>query len=188
MLSRTMWAWIGLVVLVRLLCRSASAEPLIVRDGTPNAEIVTAAEPNRMQKLAAEELQTCIRKISGAELPIVSTSSGQMPVRIYVGQSEAVRALGLTADGLKNGAYRMVSGESWLALLGDDTDFVPPEPYALNGGTQQRARVMQEWDALTGGTWNNPVGLSLYRRYSKEMQIWEHDRHASMNADASPRR
>lgn len=46
-----------------------------------------------------------------------------MPVRIFVGESAATRALGVTADGLRYGAFRAVSGPDWLALVGDDLDF-----------------------------------------------------------------
>ena len=37
---------------------------------------------------------------------------------IYVGESDYTGALGISTEGLRHGAYRMVSGEGWLALVG----------------------------------------------------------------------
>ena len=46
---------------------SASGQSLLVEDGQPRAAIVIAEQPTRTQKLAAEELQKYVKKISGAE-------------------------------------------------------------------------------------------------------------------------
>ena len=51
-------------------------------------------------------------------------------MQVFVGESVHTRKLGVTADGLTDGAYRIVSGENWLVLLGDDTDFTPIDPWA----------------------------------------------------------
>jgi hypothetical protein len=50
-------------------------------------------------------------------------------VKIYVGRSSHTDKLNVTADDLKHGAYRIVSGDDWLVLIGDDTDFTPIEPW-----------------------------------------------------------
>lgn len=106
-----------------------AAEPLIVDQGVPRAQIVIAAENRpRMATLAALELQYHIRHMSGARLPIVTTPDASLPVRIYVGRSPATDKLGVSDKDLKYGAFRMVSGPEWLVLLGNDFDFVPP-PY-----------------------------------------------------------
>ena len=81
-------------------------------------------------RLAAAELQTYVAKISGARLPIRVEPSADVPVQIYVGESPHVAKLGVTADRLEHGAYRIASGKKWLALIGDDTDFTPKEPWA----------------------------------------------------------
>lgn len=110
----------------------ADAETFLVKDGSPLAEIIIAGNPPRSTRLAAHELQTSIAKISGAKLTIATTPSADVPVKIYVGASFHAEQLGVNAAGLKHGAYRIVSGENWLALMGDDTDFVPVEPWAKN--------------------------------------------------------
>jgi len=165
-----------------VLSLTAFGESVIVKEGRPCAEIVISDQPPRMVKLAAEELQTYVEKMSGAVLRVTSTPSEDVPVQIYVGKSPYIERLNVTDDGLKHGAFRMVSGPDWLALVGDDRDFIPPKPYALNGGKAERERVMKEWDALTGAKWGNPMGKSLYRGHSKRMGIWHGDRHGSMNA------
>ncbi len=59
-----------------------AAEPYLVRDGQPNAEIVVAEEAPRTTRLAAAELQKYLAKISGATLPIVTEPTGSDRVRI----------------------------------------------------------------------------------------------------------
>jgi len=138
---------------------SAADAVLIVAGGEPRAEIVIAEEPVRMTRLAAEELQTYIEKISGAVLPIVTAPSGNA-ARIYVGMSPHTEALGLETEGLKYGAFRMDSGDGWLALLGADQEFEPVEPYprrTLSRDPIERERVFEEWDAITGDTFWNPM-------------------------------
>ncbi len=104
-----------------------AAETLLVDQGAPRAQIVIAAEKRpRMVTLAALELQRHIQMMSGARLPIVTSPDASLPVKIYVGKSPATEKLGVTDKDLKYGAFCMVSGSDWLALLGNDFDFVPP--------------------------------------------------------------
>jgi hypothetical protein len=105
---------------------------LLVDKGLPRAQIVIAANPPRTTRLAAAELQTYLEKISGARLTIVNEPGADVPIKVYVGRSPHTEKLGVSTDGLKDGAYRVVSGENWLALIGDDTDFTPIEPWARN--------------------------------------------------------
>lgn len=79
-------------------------------------------------RLAAQELQDSVEKISGAKLPIAMTPSADVPVQIYVGRSTHTDRLNVAADGLQHGAYRIVSGDRWLVLIGEDSEFTPIEP------------------------------------------------------------
>jgi len=99
----------------------------LVDEGKAYAEIIISESPARSTRLAAAELQTYVAKISGARLPIRVEPSADVPVQIYVGESPHAAKLGVTADRLEHGAYRIASGEKWLALIGDDTDFTPKE-------------------------------------------------------------
>ena len=93
----------------------ANAEPFIVKDGQPQAGIVIAEDAKRSTRLAARELQETLEKISGAKTPVTPTPGDG--VVLYVGESVFTRKLGVTAEGLEHGAYRIQSGEAWLALI-----------------------------------------------------------------------
>lgn len=107
------------------MVQAKASDALIVKDGQPRAEIVIAEESPRTTRLAAAELQTYVEKISGAKLPIATEPSADTPVQIYIGRSTHTVKLGITGEGLEQGAYRVVSGENWLVLIGDDTDSLP---------------------------------------------------------------
>jgi hypothetical protein len=164
---------------------SLEATPWLVEEGRPCAEIVIAETPPRLVALAARELRDYLKKITGAELPIVSKPGGQA-VPIYVGRSRYTDELGVTAEGLAHGAFRMRSrvenaagAENWLVLLGYDADFEPVEPWPRNHGDRSRAQA--EWDKLTGSHWPNPMG-SLYCDLHRSSGIWTWDEGGSLQA------
>ena len=70
------------------LAAQSAEESFLVEDGKAQAAIVIAKDPTRMQKLAAEELQKYVQKISGAELPIGTAPVSELPMSVYVGESE----------------------------------------------------------------------------------------------------
>ena len=162
-----------------ICCHCAHAAAFIVRGGQPQADIVISEAPSRTTQLAADELQEYLLKISGATLPITTEPSDEFPVHVYVGRSPHTDRLGVTDEGLPYDAFRMVSGPDWLVLIGDDTEFTPIEPWARSH--QDRERVSAEWDALTGEKWGNPC-LSVFRRYSPQLDLWAGDHRGSFNA------
>jgi len=175
------WIAAGWLLFAIVSSTSVAADAYIVRDGEPMAEILISERPPRMVKLAAEEMQTYIRKITGATLPIVTQPGADGAVRIYIGRSVYTDKLGITDEGLKHGAFRMVSGENRLVLLGQDSDFTPTQPYMRNGASHEVARAIKEWDLLTGKKWGFPFN-QVHKRYSRELNIWEKDRRGSLNA------
>ncbi|MBC8875074.1 MAG: hypothetical protein H8E44_37100, partial [Planctomycetes bacterium] len=130
-----------------------ATESLLVKDGQPRAEIVIAEQPPRTTRLAAADLQTYVEKISGAKLPIATEPSEDVPVQIYVGESKHAEKLGITAEGLKYGAYRIVSGDNWLVLVGDDMDFVPIEPWPRSNNDIVSGKMQKAWNEITGEHW-----------------------------------
>ena len=108
---------------------SVFGKAYLVKEGKPCADIVIAEKPPRMVKLAAEELQTYIEKISGAKLAITNAPGADVPAHIYVGRSAETDKLKISDEGLKHGAFKMVSGENWLVLLGHDSDYTPQMPF-----------------------------------------------------------
>ena len=60
----------------------------LVEAGSPRATIVVAAEASEKAKLAAEELQHYVKKISGATLPIQTDEKGATGTLVLVGRSK----------------------------------------------------------------------------------------------------
>ncbi len=193
-----MWLRICLSLLFLIGVEPLSAAPFLVEDGTPRAEIVIAERPTRSARLAAADLQRYVEKISGARLPIVTSPTDGGTVRVYVGRSPHTEELGITAEGLKDGAYRMVSGDSWLALIGEDTDFTPVEPWAKNNGEIVSGKFQAAWEALAGYAWGAPNG-GMYKHRQRlpaelgkpdgatpakdeTFEIWNFDERGSYNA------
>ncbi|MFA7159982.1 MAG: DUF4838 domain-containing protein [Kiritimatiellia bacterium] len=153
----------------------AKAELDLVRNGKPLADIVIAEAPPRAVKLAAMELQEYIFKISGATLPVVTAPGIDIPAHIYVGKSAYTDKLKITGEGLKFGAFRIASGKDYLALIGHDRDYVPPEFAPRN------SKDIERWDKRTGEKWVNPVG-SWMHTYSSTAGISDFDERGSLNA------
>jgi hypothetical protein len=177
---------------------TALAELQLVSNGTPLGEIVIAEDPSRTTLLAAHELQTYVEKISGARLNIVTNPGGQLPVRIFVGQSSHTKQLGITTEGLTDGAYRIVSGDDWLVLIGDDTNFTPIEPWPRGNSDIASGKMQAAWDGITGKHWGYPH-RQLHKHYSGanslfgtpneqkldkdgNVNVWTYDERGSFNA------
>jgi len=144
------------VLAVLLFLASASrvgAETFVVENGEPRAEIVIAEQPERTVRLAADDLQNYVQKMSGARLPIVTEPSGNA-VKLFVGRSRHTDELGITAEGLKYGAYRLASGDDWIVFIGQDTDFVPREPWPRRNS--DIPRLQAAWEVAAGGAWKVP--------------------------------
>jgi hypothetical protein len=175
-----------------LFATSALAQPFLVENGQPRAEIVIAEKPTRMQRVAAHEFRQQIEKISGARLSIVTQPSGKA-VKVFIGASEACP---VKADGLKDGAYRIASGADWLALVGEDSEFEPVGPFARNNSDISRAQA--EWEQIVGAPYGMPAA-GLYKNRLKLpgdtgkpdgmptaknefLEIWGLDERGSFNA------
>lgn len=175
-----------------------AAEPFLVKEGRAQAEIIIAENPPRTVRLAAHELRNYVEKISGARLPIATQPGDGVPVRVYVGRSPHTDKLNITADGLQHGAYRIASGDDWLVLIGDDTDFVPIEPWARNNGDIASGKLQSEWEKITGAPWGVPHGGMYKHRIklpgdigkpdgvpterNKFLELWGFDERGSFNA------
>lgn len=138
-----------------------SAERFIVENREGKAAIVISENPQRMQRLAAEEFRTQIEKISGARLPITTKPISE-GVNIYIGASELNP---IKADGLKAGAYRIATGPDWMSLIGDDTDFEPTEPFAKRNNDIPRAQA--EWEKIVGA----PYGMPSRGLYKNQLRM-----------------
>jgi tetratricopeptide (TPR) repeat protein len=148
-----------------------AAEAFLVENGQPHAEIVITDNPPRTTRLAADELQTYIEKISGATLPIATEPSADVPVKIYVGRSSHTDEMGITNKDLKYGAYQIISGDNWMVLIGDDTDFVPIEPWPCNNNDIVSGKTQRAWNDITGEHWGFPVS-QLRKHYTGSAKLF----------------
>ena len=72
---------------------AASKSFVVVEEGRPKATIVTAAKPSENAAAAARELQRYLRKMSGAELQIVTDEQETTGAMILVGASRFTEKL-----------------------------------------------------------------------------------------------
>lgn len=187
------------VLILAAVSTTAFAQPFLVENGAPRAQIVIAENPSRSTRLAVHDLQLYVEKITGARLPIAFAPSGSFPVSVFVGESAHTKERGISAEGLEGGAYRIVSGDNWLALVGDDTDFVPREPWAKNNGEIASGQLQAEWEEKTGFPWGVPnTGMYKHRKRGlpndlglpegaevpadEPFEIWNFDERGSYNA------
>ncbi|MBT4504773.1 MAG: DUF4838 domain-containing protein [Gemmatimonadetes bacterium] len=109
-------------IIANLSASGALGQALIVDRGQARADIVIAENPSRATKLAALELQDFIEKISDGKPVIVTEPGRDNPVHIYIGASKHTDRLNISDEGLEYDAFRMVSGDGWLVLLGSDKE------------------------------------------------------------------
>jgi len=104
----------------------------LVERGQPRAVIVLGENPSAQARQAAAELQTILRRISGAELPVAEAPPAAPGAKVLVGQGagrEAAAQVGLPLPtGLKadfnDEGYVIATGPDTLILAGNET-----EPY-----------------------------------------------------------
>jgi uncharacterized protein DUF4838 len=91
----------------------------IVKKGTPSATIILGQNPTISAQFAAKELQVNIKKITGAVLPIVNKSVDK-GLKIYVGESEAIKVFGFSNDSFKDQEYLVRITPDAIILTGKD--------------------------------------------------------------------
>src|SRR5690348_9996469 len=72
-----------------LVATSGEASLVLIDHGQPKAVIVVGANPSEQARQAASELQLYLRRISGAELPIIEKLPDEKSIPILVGQAAA---------------------------------------------------------------------------------------------------
>lgn len=171
---------LGLVVALCVALNLAAADtaPLIVKDGVSNAEIVISPQPARTVRLAAEELQLYVKKITGAELPILDHPSGNPVIKLYLGESDYTKELGLLDTDFSADSYRLVSGTDYLAIVGDDKEVETYQPFPRNGNDKERAQA--DWDDISGGLWAF-IGALQERFYNKHVDVAMSDGKGTLN-------
>lgn len=93
----------------------------LVANGEPQAAILTADEPSETVRLAVEELNYWVERITGARLPVVQHGAwdGRSPV-VAVGPSPFMEERGVDVSALGPEGARVVVADNFVALLGRD--------------------------------------------------------------------
>ena len=108
----------------------------LVKDGRPNAVIVTNGRPKEGQSQAAIELQEHVRVMSGATLPIVKDNELKVSdprVLILVGKSGLTDKHGVNMSEFEPETFVVKTHQNVLILAGDD------------GGSKSNARLGTLW-------------------------------------------
>ena len=78
-------------MMIPVVCTAMGQSVELIRDGQPRAEIVVAENADEPIRLAAQDLQYYLARMSGAELPIVTADQSKEERRICVGESACTR-------------------------------------------------------------------------------------------------
>ena len=124
-----MAAWVGMV-----LSGSATGADTwhLVKDGKPQGAIVIPDEPGQVYtqwapwsgkvepyEVSAKFLQTYLRKVTGATVPIVKESDAPARNLVLVGLGKLARSKGISVDGLKPEGFRVKTFPGGVALVGE---------------------------------------------------------------------
>lgn len=155
----------------------------LVENGVGKAHIIVAPNAPATVMIAAKELQTAIWKMSGATLPIRIRVGDNSIFKVFVGKSTYTDQLGISSVGCNDGGYKMISGEDYLALIGDDEEYKILGPHSTDWSSERDSPFLyQQWYDLTGATWNNDYIRAVSRRHDPQRDLWEADSRGSYNA------
>lgn len=99
-----------------------NAGVVLVDDGVPQAEIVLDRNPTRAAQFAAAELAYHVKKITGAELPIVRQTAPGKKLRIHVGETPYTRRHGFRNGSLRRQEYLISVKPDHIVLMGHDRE------------------------------------------------------------------
>ena len=150
-----------LLLLSAFFCLAASALD-VVKNGKPCAEIVLDAKAPQGVKLAAQDLQHFVEKISGAKLEIVPAPTGKFKNRLFVGENEFTKKLGYRLPAFKSSGYDILIKDDYAVLSGPSTIF-PPLKYSRENIKEYWKYVGGKYDVEQfrhgGGKFRKSVGI-----------------------------
>ena len=92
----------------------------LVNNGQPASTIIVAKQPTTTAVYAATELQSDLKQITGATVPIATDDQSVTGTRILVGDSLATQALGYQASSFGPQQYTIGYQSDTLVLEGND--------------------------------------------------------------------
>ena len=138
------------------------AQVSLVRDGAARAVVVTADKPTPTARYAAEELVWHIEKATGVTLDTVPESEAPETVhtRVYVGDTEAGRHVGLDPERLPRETFVLRSVGNDLFIMGCEDDGDPLAEDNPNVGPL--FGVYEFLETVVGVRWLWPGELGTY--------------------------
>ncbi|MCP4643970.1 MAG: DUF4838 domain-containing protein [bacterium] len=172
MCRRTGWVSIASVVAGLALSLPGAAQVSLVREGKARAVVVTADEPSRTARYAAEELVWHVAHATGVTLKTVveSDTPGDVHTRVFIGDTGAGRARGLDPDRLPREAYTMRSFGNDLFILGREDDGDPLQQNNPNVGTL--FGVYEFLERVLGARWLWPGELGTFVPRTDTVEFW----------------
>ena len=116
---------------------AAQADVRLVSQGRADAVVVTAENPTKTARYAAEELVGHLDKVTGVVLEIVKESEipDGMHSRVFVGPTKAAAEYGIDVEGLGREAYVLRTAGNDLFIAGREDDGDPLSSRNPNVGT-----------------------------------------------------
>jgi hypothetical protein len=125
---------------------------VIEKNGPVGGIVVDAAAPDSVH-LAARELQSYLRRVSGAEVPIQKESEAGNSFTIYLGDTAFAREKGIDTANMKPDGFRILSDENWMIIAGKDYSGPPmtgyDNPYRLHESYNDRLKISAFGDTGT---------------------------------------
>jgi hypothetical protein len=154
-----------LLLLLTFCIPVALSAAQIVKDGKATAEIVIPKDANPIVKTAATEFQGIIAKMSGAKLDIVSEPTGTVQTKVWFGENEMTKKLGLDLKDVKDDGYKIIVKGDNIIAAGVDIEW-----YKYYGFSEDNLyKVADKWKKHTGGhKWRSPMFLYSLRETCRE--------------------
>ncbi len=153
-----------MAAVVLVLCAGGAFAAQIVRDGQSAAEIILDTNSQASVRVAAEQIQKYVEKMSGAKLDIVAAPTDRFPSRLYVGQSAATKALGFTLEDVNHDGYKIWAKGDDVIVAGHDIDWYAE--YGLSSDRLDNVDRSGRWREFTGHKWRSPMFI-----YSRESMV-----------------
>lgn len=150
----------------------------LVENGKPAAEIVLSEHPTRSAQFAAAELQYHVKKLTNTTLPIVTEATAPATVRVFVGESEATRMMGLKSENFAPQEYLIDFRKEGLVLMGRDkndhgkVDYLTEKTFPKEFDEQGTCYAVYDFlEKFCGVRWYLPTELGLVYEPVKTLTV-----------------
>lgn len=148
----------------------------MVKNQSPNAVIVIAANPSPAAELAALELQYHIKKITGVEIPIMDDKKEAPGNKILIGESQFTKILNYDVAALAPQEYWVAFNDHNLVLLGRDwyatADTEKEKGMSIVQVPLADTRALIDYNLATGQVKNNHRLLKLPGIYDDQASLY----------------